>query len=76
MSLQEHDKGLLSICFALFIANNAYYIISSRKMCSFISSVSKKINLNKITPTFQEVGGVTQPRIFCRCHKEFLMVSR
>ena len=40
-------------------------IISSRKMCGFISSVFKKIIPNNTTPTFQEVGGVTQPHIFC-----------
>ena len=40
-------------------------IISSFKMCGFISSKFKKIIPNNTTPTFQEVGGVTQPRIFC-----------
>ena len=40
-------------------------IISSCKMCGFISSVLKKIIANNTTPTFQEVGGVTQPRMFC-----------
>ena len=39
-------------------------IISSRKMCGFSSSVFKKIIPNYTTPTFQKVGGVTQPRIF------------
>ena len=34
-------------------------------MCGFISFVFKKIIPNIPTPTFQEVGGVTQPRIFC-----------
>ena len=29
-----------------------------------ISSVFKKMIPNNTTPTFQEVGGVTQPRIF------------
>ena len=37
----------------------------------FISSVFKKIIPNNTTPTFQEVGGVTQPHIFCRWHKNF-----
>ena len=46
-------------------------IISSRKMCGFISSVFKKIIPNNTTPTFQEVGGVAQPRIFCLWHKNF-----
>ena len=41
------------------------HFISSRKMCGFISSVFKKIIPNNTTPTFQEVGGVIQPRIFC-----------
>ena len=45
--------------------------ISSGKLCCFISSVFKKIIPNYTTPTFQEVGGVTQPRIFCRWHKNF-----
>ena len=40
-------------------------IILSRKMCGFISSVFKKFIPYNTTPTFQEVGGVTQPRIFC-----------
>ena len=31
------------------------------KMYGFISSVFKKIIPNNTTPTFQEVGGVTQP---------------
>ena len=69
-------KRPIEYMFCLIYSQQCINIISSRKMCSFISSVSKKINLNKITPTFQEVGGVTQPRIFCRCHKELLMVSR
>ena len=41
-------------------------------MCGFISSVFKKIISYNTTPTFQEVGGVTQSRIFCRWHKNFL----
>ena len=40
-------------------------IISLLKMCGFISSIFKKIIPNNTTPTFQEVGGVTQPHIFC-----------
>ena len=46
-------------------------IISLRKMCGFICSVFKKIISNNTIPTSQEVGGVTQPRIFCRWHKNF-----
>ena len=39
-------------------------------MCGFISSVFKKIISNNTTPTFQEVGGVNQSRIFL--YKNFL----
>ena len=43
-----------------FICNEqCIKIISSRKMCGFISSVFRKVTPNKTTPTFQEVGGVT-----------------
>ena len=38
-------------------------------MCGFISSEFKKIIPNNTTPTFQEVCWVTQPRIYCRWHK-------
>ena len=49
-----------------FIYSQQYItIISSCKMCGFISSVLMKNILNNTTPTFQEVGGETQPRIFC-----------
>ena len=41
-------------------------------MCGFISSVFKKIIPKNTTPTFQEVGGVTQPRIFYLWQKNFL----
>ena len=44
-------------------------IISSRKKCGFFSSEYKKNIPNTTSPTFQEVGGVTQPLIFCRWHK-------
>ena len=47
------QKCLLSICFALFVAN------LSRKKCGLLNSVFKKIISNNTTPTFQEVGGVT-----------------
>ena len=51
------------ICF--IYSQQCIAIIWSRKMCSYISSVFKNINPNNSTPTFQEVGGVTQPHIFC-----------
>ena len=40
-------------------------------MCGFISSVFQKIIRNNAMPTFQEVGGVTQPCEFCRWHMKF-----
>ena len=46
-------------------------IISSRKNCGVFSSTFKIIIPNNTTPTFQEVGGVAQPLIFCRWHKIF-----
>ena len=55
----------------LFYSQQYITIISSRKMCGFISSVLKKTIPNNTSPTFQEVGGVTQPRIFCWLHKNF-----
>ena len=55
-----------------FICNKqCMKIILSRKNSGFFSSACKKIFLNNTTPTFQEVGGVTQPLIFCRRHKNF-----
>ena len=59
MSLQEHEKCLLSICFALFVANNAYKPFGPAKKCGLFSSVFKKIVPNNTTPTFKEVGGVS-----------------
>ena len=59
MSPQEHEKCLLSISFALFVANNAKKIISSRKNCVLFGYVFKKIIPNDTSPTFLEVGGVT-----------------
>ena len=55
--------------FCFIHSQQCIVIISSRKMCGLICSVFKKIIPNNTTPTFQEVGGVTQPRIFCRWHK-------
>ena len=49
------------ICF--IYSHQCITIISSLKMYGFICSIFKKIIPNNTTPTFQEVGGVTQPRI-------------
>ena len=59
MSLQEHEKCLFSICFALFVANIAYKSFRRAKKRGLFSSVFKKTIPNNTTPTFQEVGGVT-----------------
>ena len=48
-----------------------FCFICSAKKCDLFSSVFKKIIPNNRTPTFQEVGGVTQPFTFCRDHKNF-----
>ena len=64
MSQREHGKCLLSICFALFVANNVYKIFGGAKNNYLFTSVFKKIIPNN-TSTFQEVGGVTHPLIFC-----------
>ena len=58
--------------FCFIYSQQCIIIISSRKMCGFICTVLKKVIPNNTTPTFQEVGGVTQPCIFCRWHKNFL----
>ena len=57
------------ICF--IYSQQCITIISYLKMCGFISSVFKKIIPNNTTTTFQEVGGVIQPCIFCLWHKNF-----
>ena len=64
-------KKPIEYMFCFIYSQQCIIIISSRKMCGFICSVFKKIISNKTIPTFQEVGGVIQPRIFCRWHKNF-----
>ena len=57
--------------FCFICSEQCIKIISLLQKCCFISSVFKKIIPNNTTPTFQEVGGVTQPLIFCQWHKNF-----
>ena len=64
-------KKPIEYMFGFIYRQKCINIISSRKMCGFISSVFKKIIPNNTTPTFQEVGEATQPLIFCRWHKNF-----
>ena len=61
----------MNVCFDLFVANNALLSFRRAKVVGLFSSAFKKIIPNKTTPTFQEVGGVTQPLIFCRWHNNF-----
>ena len=64
-------KKPIKYMFCFIYRQQCIIIISSRKMCGFMCSVFKKIISNNAIPTFQEVGGVTRPRIFCRWHKNF-----
>ena len=57
-------KKPIEYMFCLIYRQQCIKIISSGKLCCFISSVFKKIIPNNTTPTFQEVGGVTQPTYF------------
>ena len=57
--------------FCFICSEQCMKIISSRKKCGFFTSAFKIFFLNNTAPTFQEVGGVTQPLIFCRWHKNF-----
>ena len=65
VSLQEHEKKPIGYMISFIHRQQCIAIISSHKMCGFISYVFKKIISKNTTATFQEVGGVTQPRIFC-----------
>ena len=62
----EARKKSMEYIFCFIYSQQWLKIILSRKMCGFISSVFKKIIPYNTTPTFQEVGGVTHPRTFCR----------
>ena len=64
-------KKPIEYMFCFIYSKQCIIIILSLKMCGFICSVLKKIIPNNTTPTFQEVGGVAQPRIFCRWYKNF-----
>ena len=64
-------KEPIEYMFCFIYGQQCIQIISSCKMCGFISPVFKKIIPNNTTPTFQEGDGVTQPRIICRWHKNF-----
>ena len=57
--------------FCFICSEQCIKLISSRKKCGLFSSVFKKSIPNNTTPTFQKIGGVTQPLTFCRWHKNF-----
>ena len=52
-------KMYIEYMFCFISSEQCIKIISSRKKCSWFSSVFKKILPNNTTPTFQEVDGVT-----------------
>ena len=58
-------KKPIEYMFCFIYNQQCLIIISLRKMCGFFSSVFKVTIPNNTSPTFQEAGGVTQPRIFC-----------
>ena len=53
------QKMPIEYMFCFICSQQCIKIISSRKKCSLVSSVFKKIIPNNTTPSFQEVGGVT-----------------
>ena len=57
-------KKPIEYMFCFIYSQQCIIIISSRKMCGLIWPVFKKIISNNTIPTFQEVGGVTQPAYF------------
>ena len=57
-----HKKPIGYIICSIY-SQQCITIILSHKMCGLISSVFKKFIPNNTSPTFQEVGGVTQPSI-------------
>ena len=57
--------------FCFICSEQCIKTISSRKKCDLFSSVFNIIITYYTTLTFQEVGGVTQPLIFCLWHKNF-----
>ena len=61
----------IEFIFCFICSEQRMKIISSRKKCGYFSSAFEKFIPNNTIPTFQEVGGVTQPLIFCRWHKNF-----
>ena len=56
----QQDVCLVSICFALFVVNNAQREFCHTNMSSDLVLLSSmKMNLNDTIPYFQEVGGVS-----------------
>ena len=61
----EARKMHIEYMFCFICSEQCIQNISSHKRCSFFSSAFKKFILNNISPSLQEVGGVTQPLILC-----------
>ena len=66
------QKKPIKYMFCFICSQQCIRIILSCKKCGWTCSVFKKIIPNNTIPTFQEVGGVTQPLIFCWWHKNLL----
>ena len=64
-------KMPIEYMFGFDFSEQCIKLISLHKKIVFFSSVFKKIISNDATPTFQEVGVVTEPIIFCRWHNNF-----
>ena len=61
MSLQEHEKFLLSICFALFVSNNAYKSIRHAKRVACLVLFSRKLFIITLPLLFKKWVGYLNP---------------
>ena len=57
LSLQDPDKSLLSICFALFLANNAYKSFRRAKCVALLVLYSRKLFLITLPLLFKKWVG-------------------
>ena len=57
--------------FCFICSEQCMKIISPRKKSCVLALHLRKLFLIILPLLFQEVGGVTQPLIFCRLHKNF-----
>ena len=64
MSLQEHEKSLLSISFALFVANNALKSFLGAKSVACLVLYSRKLFLITLPLLFKKWVGQLNPSHF------------